>query len=384
MDARQQRGMEIAATKRLRQKGALWLVPSQAGGSTYIVDPTEKKPTCTCPDFETRQASCKHVYAVEFALKRETIAPDGYSVTESVRVTYRQEWTAYNAAQVNEKERVALLLSDLCSAIDNPVQKRGRPRLPLADATFCAVMKVYGGTSARRASSDLRDFADKGYIDRAPHYNSVLNALENPELTPILTRLIEESATPLRALETDFAMDSSGFAVADYHRWFSAKYGREMTKTKWLKAHIMVGTRTNVVTAVKVTDNYGPEAQDTLHLPALLDASVQRGLGRRDAVGGQGVFDEAQPSGDRTGAGVPAHPIQGELGSLPRERRRGGTLAPDVFLLHVSPRGVPLALPPPVERRDDVPHDQVQVRTPAALEDGGRAGERTSVQGALP
>ncbi|MDB5069593.1 MAG: Transposase, Is5 family group [Candidatus Eremiobacteraeota bacterium] len=280
MDGREQRGLEIATTKTLRQKGELWLVPSQGGSGTYVVDPTERRgTTCTCPDFEERAKPCKHVFAVEYTVRRQTTAPDGSTVTEQLRLTYRQEWSAYNAAQVNEKERVAAMLRDLCCAIDNPIYKRGRPRIPLADAVFCAVMKVYGGTSGRRAMCDLRGYADKGYIDRAPHYNSIFNALENPDLTPILTALIEQSAVPLAALETDFAIDSSGFTTSDYHRWFSAKYGREMSKAKWLKAHVVIGTKTNAVTAVKITENYGPDSADTLHLPALLDTTVRRGFG---------------------------------------------------------------------------------------------------------
>jgi len=177
-------------------------------------------------------------------------------VTETLRVTYRQEWPAYNAAQTHEKERVATLLHDLSATIDKPAQGRGRPRLPFSDSAFCAVMKVYGGASSRRTICDLRDFQAKGYIDKVPHFNSVLNALENPILTPILTTMIEESAKPLGAVETDFAVDSSGFSTFEYRCWYSAKYGREMTASTFLEAHIMVGTHANVVTAVEVTDAY--------------------------------------------------------------------------------------------------------------------------------
>jgi len=169
------------------------------------------------------------------------------------RPTYPQEWRAYNAAQTHEKAMVADLLRDLCSAIDSPKQTRGRPRVPLADATFCAVMKVYGGTSGRRAITDLRDYEARGLIDRAPHYNSVFNALENPLLTPILRAMVEESARPLREIETEFAVDATGFSSSVHRRWYDAKYGRMQSTTEYVKAHAMVGVRTNVVTSVEVT-----------------------------------------------------------------------------------------------------------------------------------
>jgi hypothetical protein len=39
--------------------------------------------------------------------------------------------------------------------------------------------------SARRTACDLRDFAANGLIDKAPHYDSVLNVLENPANNPV-------------------------------------------------------------------------------------------------------------------------------------------------------------------------------------------------------
>ena len=171
-DAREQRGLIIAATTKLRRKGGLWIVPSQAGHGTYMVNLKAKMPTCSCPDFETRQCKCKHVWAVEFTVKRE-VRPDGSSqTTKSVRVTYSQNWPAYNMAQTHEKERVAGLLVRLCEGIVQPPQhKRGRPRLPLSDMVFAAIMKIYGTMSGRRTSSDFREYAMKGYIGNVPHYN---------------------------------------------------------------------------------------------------------------------------------------------------------------------------------------------------------------------
>ena len=58
-------------------------------------------------------------------MERET-AQDG-TVTETVKVTkvtrktYPQNWTAYNAAQSEEKTRFGVLLADLCKGIQQPI-----------------------------------------------------------------------------------------------------------------------------------------------------------------------------------------------------------------------------------------------------------------------
>jgi transposase len=258
-DMREARGREIAASAKLEQKGPFWVVPSQSGDGTYIVDYDSRWPKCSCPDHETRQVRCKHLFAVEYTLRREirgTANDPTVTQTETLKITYAQNWPAYNSAQTYEKEYVAVPLRDLCAAIDNPIQKNGRPRHPIADMTFAAVMKVYATTSGRRVMVDMRDFAAKGYIDKAPHYSSIFRAFEDPMLTPILKAMIEESARPLRAVETDFAVDSSGFSTRVYERWFDAKYGRERSISQYVKAHIMVGVKTNIVTSVEVTPSY--------------------------------------------------------------------------------------------------------------------------------
>lgn len=121
--------------------------------------------------------------------------------------------------------------------------------------------------------SDLRDLGERGFLSRVPHFNSVLNAMENPGLAPVLTAMIEESAGPLRAVETDFAVDSSGFSSSVYERWYSEKYGKEKSKVRWIKAHLMVGTKTNIVTSAEVTHS---SAHDSRFLEPLLHASMQR------------------------------------------------------------------------------------------------------------
>jgi hypothetical protein len=116
-------------------------------------------------------------------------------------------WTAYNAAQSEEKTRFVALLADLCNTIPQPPRPpgAGRPRLPLSDMVFASVFKVYVGFSSRRFTSDLREAYANGLIDSKPHFNSVSNYLSNPDLTDILKELITASSLPLKTIETDFA-----------------------------------------------------------------------------------------------------------------------------------------------------------------------------------
>lgn len=269
-DARQQRGLQIAALTKLRRNGTGWLVPSQAGTDTYTVDP--RKGTCTCLDYQTRQGKCKHQWAVEFTVTRETKRDGSTTVMQSVRLTYKQDWPAYNNAQVHEKSVFMSLLHDLCSGIEEPPQTFGRPRLSLGDMAFSAAFKVYSTVSGRRFATDLQVALTQGYIAKAPHYNSVFNYFEMPSLVPVFRQLITESSLPLKAIERDFAVDSSGFGANRLRHWLDEKYGKEHQEREWVKAHLICGVSTHIVTSVEVTPTHSADAP---FLPPLLEATTK-------------------------------------------------------------------------------------------------------------
>ena len=211
MDAREERGLVIAATSKIEQNKLGWKVPSQSGNGAYIVNLDHGQPFCTCPDFEKRQQPCKHIHAVEYVVQRE-IKPDGTTtLTQSVKLTCTQNWPAYNAAQSEEKTRFGVLLADLCKGIPQPIHEgKGRPALPLADMLFASVYKVYTGFSSRRFTSDLRDAHTDGLVASTPHFNSVTNYLADPSITPILKHLVMVSSLPLKAVETELGLTNCG------------------------------------------------------------------------------------------------------------------------------------------------------------------------------
>src|SRR2546427_10126865 len=109
MDLREQRGMELAATRTIRQDGTRWIVPSQTGTGFYSVRHiAHRHPECSCPDYETRGGKCKHIYAAIYVMRRERNADGTTTVTQSVtlttakQITYPQKWSAYNEAQTHE------------------------------------------------------------------------------------------------------------------------------------------------------------------------------------------------------------------------------------------------------------------------------------------
>ena len=189
-----------------------------------------------------------------------------------MKVTCTQEWATYNDVQFHEQERFVALLRDLCDGIEQPVQTFGRPRLPLADVVFGVTYKVYSTMSGRRFMTDLREAEAKELVTKSPSFASNARYLENPELTPLLKVLIEQSANPLKVVETDFAVDSTGFASTTYNRWFDKKWGKERSEAKWVKAHLMCGVKTHVVTSVEVTPT---ETADAPQLPQLVNTTAQ-------------------------------------------------------------------------------------------------------------
>lgn len=278
MEIRERKALEIAAKSKLTRKGDLWLVPSQAGSKKYSVDPNPQKPNCTCPDFECRQLRCKHIFAVEIVIQRE-VTDDGetQTLTETVTVkkTYKQEWPAYNKAQTHEKAHFLSFLHELCSGIEEPVQTFGRPRLPLADIIFSAAFKTYSTVSGRRFVSDLRDAHAKGYLSKMPSYNSIFDYLKMESLTPYLKQMIADSSLPLKSIEKDFAIDSSGFSTTQFVRWFDVKYGQDENWHDWIKLHLMCGTSTHIVTSVEVSRAY---SHDSPYFKPLVEQTAQSGF----------------------------------------------------------------------------------------------------------
>jgi Transposase DDE domain len=285
MNAREQRGMVLAATKWIDSKnGRAWTVPSATDPDRkYCVDFGPFGTTCSCPDHQECRHDCKHIYAVRFVIERTTqkTGPglNGFTTTTTEtlsveRKTFRQDWPKYNAALTHEYGHFLDLLHQLCQTVPEDAKnpKGGRPGIPLRDSLFSAIFKVYSLNSARRFNGELEQAFQNGYLSRLPHFNSVLRVFDQPETADTLKAMVATSALPLTAIETNFAVDSTGFGTTRYASWFDAKYNCEKQEQVWVKAHFATGVSTNIVTAVDIG---GQTDGDSPHLPPLIDKTAQ-------------------------------------------------------------------------------------------------------------
>lgn len=202
------------------------------------------------------------------------------------RLSYSQNWPMYNKAQSSEKLLFLQLLGELAfMAADYQKNSVGRPKSDLSEMAFACCLKIYSGLSGRRLTSELEMARQQGYLLKTPHFNTVLGSLNNEELTPVLQELVKLSSLPLKDLEEYFAIDSTGFSTSMFSRWFDYRYGKNRDIRVWIKAHAMVGTLTNAITSIEVTD--GIKA-DSPHFIPLLNKTCENGFHVREVSADKG------------------------------------------------------------------------------------------------
>jgi len=241
-----------------------------------LVDVAGETPACSCPDWtehgELLGRACKHIHSVLIHSRKIEIPSGLLMGNDSHTRPSARDWTAYDTAQQHEREDFTRLLRALCGGIVAPMQTNGRPRKAPADVVFAIVLKVYTRFSGRRLMSDVRAAQADGDMDETLSPKSISRYMESEELTALLRTLIRESAAPLAMIERTFAVDSSGFSSTSYDRWVDVKYGRSKKRQKWVKAHLICGAVTHVVTDAIVADG---NSADCPMLPELVNNTAR-------------------------------------------------------------------------------------------------------------
>jgi transposase len=319
MDMRKTKAEQIVRDGEITRTEKGWLVPSQKGRKTYSVERSGEILTCTCPDFELRRLPCKHVLAVQI-ITLKWFDSKGRKILEVKRVSYPQNWTAYNTAQINEKDLFMKLLADLCENVEEeiiPLGRAGRHGLPRKDEVFASALKVYTTFSLRRFISDMRLAKERNFVSAVCSYSSVSNYMRDPKLTPILHELITLSAMPLRSVETKFAIDSSGLRTSKFTEYFVNKYNAQR-EHHWVKLHVCTGTQTNVITAVEVDAEEGNFEADSPAFIPLSKATYESGFQIKEMSADKAYLSRDNIAYIDSIGGVPYIPFKNNMVSKPK------------------------------------------------------------------
>lgn len=133
------------------------------------------------------------------------------------------------------------------------------------------------------------------------HFSTLTDFLGYSTTYDLLCKLLTISAMPLKELEDHYSLDSSGFGSYQYERWMTAKHQNKRGWRNYLKGHISVGTRTNVICAVSVTPG---NFSDVRQAPRLIE---QTGAN----------FQMKQVSGDKAYSSHRLHKLIEAYGGMP-------------------------------------------------------------------
>lgn len=178
-----------------------------------------------------------------------------FQVEEDASGPKQTNWHLYNQGRMHELPMFERLAWDLIAGL-NPLPReppKGRPPVPLREAVYCGMLKLYAQKSSRRAQGLIDRAVDQGKLSRPWHFNVVSRLLNAADTAAVLRQLIQVSSTPLAELERIIAIDGTGFATQTFGPYFGARHGVKRTH-HFVKAVLAFGVKTHIITDVVVGD----------------------------------------------------------------------------------------------------------------------------------
>jgi len=210
---------------------------------------------------------------IEFEKTKQKNVKKEHQMRLPLETKYSQSWAKYNLAKTNEKRLFYEMLNELCQTIPEPPYRFGRPPVPIRDMVFVCALKIYNNFSSRKIAFDIKQAEMAGYLKSSIHFNRMSKFLNADATYDLLQKLLTITALPLKHLEDHYSMDASGFGSYQYERWMRTRFSKPRTEWRnYLKGHVCIGTRTNVICSAEVT--YG-NFHDVKQAPKLLEGLRQ-------------------------------------------------------------------------------------------------------------
>ena len=203
-------------------------------------------------DYIEDNCSSKLIYGLE-QKNKPSIVEENISNMDDEPEDEGRDWSSYNEAKTNEKPMFKRIAAEIAKTVqEQENQSLGANGYSIRDQLFCILYHQYTGKPGRDLVGDLEELDDY-YLEDVPHFNTIYNIYSEPELYKLLQKLVELTAKPLDEVETQIAVDASGYGTNPSQHWDDVKYNSPEDQEKFLKVHIAAGVNTNIITQVNVT-----------------------------------------------------------------------------------------------------------------------------------
>jgi transposase len=298
-------GREVRALEMLRDGHRVaesstpgkFIVGSQSGKGLYHVEGVGIPgafESCSCPDFEERNAPCKHIWAARHWIRNPDtlVRPAGFPSKALPSARAPINWHNYDLAQNEEYRLFNVLLRDLAWGFGEPAKDphlAGRKPIPLREQVFCAVQKAYLGFSCRRSHGFRAEAARNGLLTKPPYWAVTSRFLCRDDVTVGLHDMLARSAIPLIGLEEQCAIDSTGLRTTRFNYYRKEKYDTER-ENDWRKLHALVGVKTHVMPVLEFTDG---SVHDSNMFETLLRRALDNGFHFKEVLADKGYQGRA-------------------------------------------------------------------------------------------
>lgn len=184
----------------------------------------------------------------------------------------KRNWRLYNYASTKEFGLVLKLTDNLIRflGIKTYGYKTGRPPVQMRDMVFSCILKIYLEKSIRTSEGIVEELLfSKKYISKKAHYNTVINYMNNPEMTKYLYKIIKETASIMSPFEDSISIDGTGISTFTKKHWVDDRLNEKEFK-KYKKLQLISGNKTHIILSAGVFDGETSE-KDKKHFEKLLN-----------------------------------------------------------------------------------------------------------------
>lgn len=185
------------------------------------------------------------------------------------RKKYKRDWHIYNLAKTQDFPMTMQLVDGVVDSLNikTIARNRGRPPLQISDMLKCVLYKVKWKDPFRENTGKLDTAKNRRFINSVPHYNSIINYMGNPSITPFLREIHKRTVDLIAPLEIALSADATGISTSNHDKWVKVRLDFQKHHD-YKKLHIICGNKTHGILSAVITEG---TAADSPQLPELLD-----------------------------------------------------------------------------------------------------------------